>query len=63
MSKIIEKLVISTVEPENKYVGWLKEDSEGNVSGLYIYNFTHHMWLPVGGGSDAQIVEILNTPV
>ena len=26
MSKIIEKLVISTVEPENKYVGWLKED-------------------------------------
>lgn len=34
MPKIIEKLVISTVEPENKYVGWLKEDSEGNVSGL-----------------------------
>lgn len=28
MSKIIEKLVISTVEPENKYVGWLKEDPE-----------------------------------
>lgn len=28
MSKIIEKLVISTVAPENKYVGWLKEDPE-----------------------------------
>lgn len=61
MQKVIEKFVVGAIVPQNKNVGWIKPDNDGNLT-LYIYMVNKGGWVPVGGSS-AEIIEVLHTPI